>query len=346
MTKTVVCIAGDGIGPEVTDAMKTVVAATGAPIEWIDAEAGLGALKTRGAALPQATVDLIAAHRLAIKGPTATPKGEGHSSVNVRLRKIFDLHVGYRPYLSLPLPGVTERNRIDLHLFRQNTEGLYDCSEELIEDERGKRVVLTANFTDQAMERLAKRVFDFAARAGRKRVTLVTKSNIHKAWGKLYHDAFMRAAADFSGIEAEEVLVDAAAMQLAMNPRRFDVIVTENLCGDILSDLCAGIIGGLGVAPGANLGDDRAIFEAVHGTADDIAGQDKANPAALILSAAMMLDRLDYGREAQAIRIAVHGVVAAGRHVTGDLLRFYPQGTMPCGTRAFTQAVISRIPPS
>jgi isocitrate dehydrogenase (NAD+) len=342
-TRKVVCIAGDGIGPEVTAAMKAVVAETGAPIEWVDRPAGLGALTTAGDTLPEATLVDIAEHRLAIKGPTNTPKGEGHVSVNVRLRKIFDLYVGFRPYVSLPFFGLNPRDRMDLMLFRQNTEGLYACQEELIEGPDGAEVRLAARFTAKAMERLSAYAFRLAAVRGRKRVTLVTKSNIHKGWGKLYRDAFMNVAARFPMLETEEMLIDATAMILATNPRRLDVIVTENMFGDILSDQCAGNIGGLGVAPGANIGDDCAIFEAVHGSADDIAGQDKANPTALILSSAMLLEHAGFHEAARKVREAVSRVISNGIHATGDVLRYYPDGTVAVGTCALTDAVCRKI---
>jgi isocitrate dehydrogenase (NAD+) len=342
--KTVVCIEGDGIGPEVTRAMKAVVEAAGAPIEWLDCPAGLGALKTSGDTLPLSTLDAIRLHRSAIKGPTATPMGEGHVSVNVRLRRAFDLHVGLRPYRTPPFPGLRPKDKVDILLFRQNTEGLYACGEEVIDGPNGRGVRLTASFTAAAMTRLAVQAFDTARAKRRKRVTIVTKSNIHKAWGKLYRDAFMEVARGFPEIIAEEMLVDAAAMTLSANPKRLDVIVTENMFGDILSDQCAGLIGGLGVAPGANLADDGcAIFEAVHGVADDIAGQDKANPTALILSSAMLLSHLECHKESSAIRRAVWQTIADGRHVTGDLLRRYPDDTLPCGTSVFTDAVCRHI---
>jgi isocitrate dehydrogenase (NAD+) len=344
MKTKVVCIEGDGIGPEVTRAMKRVVAWSGAPIEWVDRPAGLGALETRGDPLPTETLEAIDAHKLAIKGPTNTPKGEGYHSINVHLRKYFDLHVGFRPFLSPPTPHHRGRPEVDLLLFRQNTEGLYACDEELIDSMDGLETRLTARFTSKAMTELAKFAFAEARRKSRKRVTLVTKSNIHKKWGRLYRDAFMAVAEGFPEIEAEEMLVDATSQVLAMNPGRLDVIVAENMFGDILSDHCAGLVGGLGMAPGANFGKTHAIFEAVHGTADDIAGRDLANPVALILSAAMMLDRVDRDHASGArIRKAVTEVIMDGRHVTGDLLRFYPGADRPCTTTEFTDAVCARI---
>lgn len=343
MTMKVVCLAGDGIGPEVTASMKLVVGATGVPIDWIDMPAGLGALHSHGDPLPPETVEAIRKYRLAIKGPTNTPKGEGFHSINVALRKMFDLYLGYRPVVSLPLPGEIGRRNVDILIYRQNTEGLYACKEVRTEGPNGARVQLSASFSEEAMIRLAERAFADAVRLGRSRVTLVTKSNIHKEWGRLYRDAFMKVASRHPKIAAEELLVDATSMKLQLQTRHFDMVVTENMFGDILSDLCAGMIGGLGLAAGANIGDDYVIYESVHGSADDIAGQNKANPVALILSAAMMLENTGFEQEAELIRSAIRSVISRGNCVTGDLLMFYPKGTKPCGTREFTDAVCAHI---
>ncbi len=337
----IVCLPGDGIGPEVTASMKAVVAAAGADIDWIDMPAGLSAIASHGDPLPQVTIDAITKFGVAIKGPTGTPLGDGHMSVNVRLRQHFDLYVGLRPFCSLPLPKPAGP-KLDLLLYRQNTEGFYACTETLSED--GRSVTLSSRFSAEAMELLATHAFNEALRRPRRHVTLVTKSNIFKGWGKLYRDAFMGVAAMFEGeVTTEELLVDAAAAMLVQRPERFDVIVTENLFGDILSDLCAALIGGLGVAPGANIGSSgHAIFEAVHGTADDIAGQDKANPTAMILSAAMMLERFGGPKEvraAQRIRAAVETVLRDERCVTGDLRKYYPEGAMLWSTSAFADEV-------
>jgi isocitrate dehydrogenase (NAD+) len=344
MTTTVVCIPGDGIGPEVTAAMKRVVAATGAKIDWLDMPAGQHGIRETGEPLPQITIDAIARHRLAIKGPTNTPQGKGFSSVNVKLRQHFDLYVGLRPFTALPIPGV--KREVDVMLFRENTEGLYACAERFYDGPSGTQedqVELTARFTRKAMTRLAEQAFSYAVRAGRKRVTVVTKSNIHKRWGRLYIDAFRAVAAKYPGIEATELLVDATAMLVAQDSPKLDVLVTENMFGDILSDALAGRIGGLGVAPGANIGMGCAIFEAVHGSADDIAGKDLANPTALILSAAMLLDHMGESRHAHHIRKAVHETVKSGAFVTGDLRSYYPAGAPACGTSAFAAAVCMEI---
>jgi isocitrate dehydrogenase (NAD+) len=341
MTTTVVCIPGDGIGPEVAAAMKTVVQTTNAPIRWVDAPAGAETLATHGTLLPQSTIDAIDRCRLAIKGPTRTPKGAGHSSINVELRRRFDLHVGLRPFRSLPFPQGTIKDNVDIVLFRQNTEGFYDCREDVDLGPDGPEVTMSARFTALAMKRLAESAFLFARKHGRKKVTLITKSNIFKKWGYVYRNAFDMIAANYPDIEhnVDDVLIDAASMNLVMSPEHLDVIVTENMFGDILSDLCAGLVGGLGVAPGANIGETHAIFEAVHGTADDIAGKGVANPMALILSAAMMLDHAGYPGEAVRIRTAINEVVGSGHFVTGDLRKLYPQGTHLCTTKEFTTAV-------
>lgn len=345
MTTTVVCLPGDGIGPEVTAAMKSVVAVAGADIEWLDMPAGQHGIRETGHPLPQATVDAIAKHRLAIKGPTNTPQGKGFSSINVKLRQHFDLYVGLRPFRALPLPG--QNQNVDVVLFRENTEGLYACSEEAYTDgpigAPQRIVALVAHFTDTAMTRLAEQAFQYAVLHGRKRVTVVTKSNIHKQWGRLYIDAFMKVAAKYPQIEAAELLVDATAMLVAMDSPKLDVLVTENMFGDILSDALAGRIGGLGVAPGANIGKDCAIFEAVHGSADDIAGKGIANPTALILSSAMLLDHIGLAAEAGRIRRAITAVIGSGSFVTGDLRSYYPKGIPLVGTAAFTDAICAEI---
>jgi isocitrate dehydrogenase (NAD+) len=341
---TVICLPGDGIGPEVTAAMKRVVAATGAKIDWLDMPAGLHGIRETGEPLPQITIDAIAKHRLAIKGPTNTPQGGGFSSVNVKLRQHFDLYVGLRPFVSLPIRG---QKPIDIVLFRENTEGLYACHEEAYtdgpKDAPQKVVTLVADFTDTAMTRLAEKAFAFAEQHGRKRVTIVTKSNIHKKWGRLYINAFRAVATKYPQIEATELLVDACAMLVAQDSPKLDVLVTENMFGDILSDALAGRIGGLGVAPGANIGSGCAIFEAVHGSADDIAGKDLANPTALIRSATMLLKSIGLTKEAECIETALRVVVSSGLHVTGDLRWYYPEGTPVVGTTAFADSICAII---
>jgi isocitrate dehydrogenase (NAD+) len=358
MTK-VVCLAGDGIGPEVTAAMKRVIAAAGVAVDWVDMPCGLGAIDTHGSSLPQITLDALAEHKLGIKGPTTTPLGGGHKSANVALRQHFDLHIGFRPFKTAPIPGLHPQDRMDVQIFRQNTEGLYRCTEELVIGPDGKKMVkLTAWFTETAMTRLATAAFEHARAEGRKRVTLVTKSNIHKLWGQLYGDAFRAVAAQYSGIESavavigdkaseaivsEEMLVDNCAKTLAMDPGKLDVIVIENMFGDILSDQCAGQIGGLGVAAGANIGDDCAIFEAVHGSAPDIAGLGVSNPTGLILSAVLMFRHIGDHHTADRIEKAVMDVIGCGKFPTGDILKYYRGGTRPVNNEAFTSAVCARL---
>lgn len=336
----VVCLAGDGIGPEVIEQNKRVVAALGVAIDWVDMPAGESALETHGCPLPPETVEAIREHKVAIKGPTTTPGGGGFKSVNVELRQQLDLYCGFRPVRSLPIPGTTQG--VDLTLFRQNTEGLYLC-DEVIDGEVGSRkVVLTAHFTEEAMRELARRAFLFAQATNRDHVTVVNKENIHKKWGGMYRDQFFAIARDFPKIYADHKLVDAMGMLLILNPSAYQVIVIENMFGDILSDVCAGLIGGLGVAAGANYGDHHALFEAVHGSAPDIAGKGIANPTAILLSAALMLEHIKRNDEAKRLRDAINAIYAEGKFVTGDLARRYP-GVTPVGTEAFTDAVIRQI---
>jgi len=330
----IVYINGDGIGPEVMGATRQVLDhMTGGKIDWIEAKAGLDCKAETDNELPEETLELIRTVGLAIKGPTNTPGGGGFKSVNVRLRQQLDLYAGVRPAISVGLPGTSPN--VSLVLYRQNTEGLYACSEESVGPEGEREVRLVTRFTEEAMQRLALRAFNHAREAGIGRVTLVTKRNIHKVWGRVYTDAFETVAAQYDGIQADHLLVDAMAMQLVMRPQQFGVIVAENMFGDILSDLCAGVIGGLGVAPGANIGDDIALFESVHGSADDIAGQGKANPTALILSGAMLLEHVGHLELAQALRFGV--IETLKRHRTRDL----PGGTL--GTTDYVSHLLTNL---
>lgn len=334
----VVCIEGDGIGVEVTRAMRYVINSLVPGIEWVDMPAGESAVATHGEPLPRMTVDAIREHKVAIKGPTTTPGGGGFKSVNVGLRQALDLYCGFRPVQSLPIPGTTQG--VNLVLFRQNTEGLYRCEETMTGEVGSREVVLTARFTEEAFLRICRRAFLYARANGLDHVTVVNKENIHKLWGMIYHAAFLAIAADFPDIRADHMLVDAMGMRLVMNPASSQVLVGENMFFDILSDVCAGLIGGLGVACGANYGDGIALFEAVHGSAPDIAGKGIANPTALILSSALMLEHLGFRAEATRLREAISAVYARGAFVTGDLAWRYPNGTRACGTQQFAEALV------
>ncbi len=336
----IVCLPGDGIGPEVIDQMKRVVAALGVTVEWIDMPAGESAVATHGRPLPQETLDAIREYKVAIKGPTTTPGGGGFKSVNVTLRQALDLYCGFRPVRSLPIPGTTQG--VDLVIFRQNTEGLYLCEETISGEIGSRKVVLTAHFSEEAMLQLAGRAFRFANATGRNHVTVVNKENIHKLWGKMYHDAFNAIAADYPGILADHMLGDAMGMRLVMTPSSYQVMAIENMFGDFMSDVCAGLIGGLGVAAGANYGDHFALFEAVHGSAPDIAGKGIANPTAILLSSALMLEHIGKNAEAKRLRDAIDAIYSKGEFITGDLARRYP-GITPVGTEAFTDALIREI---
>lgn len=341
MNREIVCIPGDGIGPEVTDAMKRVVKVLDVEIRWINMLAGEAAMNAYGDPLPQATIDAILEHRLAIKGPTTTPIGGGWTSANVQLRQKCDLHAGIRPFRSLPIPGTVQG--VNNVVARQNTEGLYLLKEVISGPPGKRRVTLIAQFTEEAMTRLARLAFAYALEEGIGRVTYVDKGNIHKVWGAMYHDAFRAVAAEpaFAGIRSDHMLVDAIAMRLVMAPGEYGVLVTENLMGDILSDECAGLVGGLGVAAGANIGDDIALFEAVHGSAPDIAGKGIANPTALLRSAGMMLGHMGLHEEQHRLEAAIRAIYLEGRYITGDLAWRY--GVDPSNTRTFTDALIDRI---
>lgn len=314
---TVTLIPGDGIGPDIAEAAKRVVDATGVPLEWEIQEAGLAAIEKYKDPLPPNVTESIARNKVALKGPLTTPVGTGFRSVNVALRKEFDLYINLRPAKSLE--GVKSHFRdIDLIVFRENTEEFYAGIEHYI-DARKSAAETIGVVTRVGCERIVQAAFDYARTHRRKKVTLVHKANIMKFTGGLFLDVGREIAARYPDIEFNDRIIDNMAMQLVMNPRQFDVIVTTNLFGDILSDLCSGLVGGLGLAPGANIGDGVALFEAVHGSAPDIAGKNLANPSAIILAAAMMLDYLGEPQASERIKDAVASVVKAGTHVTRDL---------------------------
>ena len=340
MAHDVVLIPGDGIGPEITQAMRRVVEATGVQINWNVQEAGAGVMDEFGTPLPQHVLDAIAETKVAIKGPITTPVGTGFRSVNVALRKHFDLYACVRPCLSQPGDGSRFRD-VDLVIVRENTEDLYKGIEYMLNDEIANGVKL---ITRPACEKICRFAFDYARKNGRKKVTAVHKANIMKLTDGLFLRVAREVAANYPDIEFNDKIVDATCMGLVQNPNDFDVLVLPNLYGDIVSDLCAGLVGGLGMAPGSNIGADCAIFEATHGSAPDIAGQDIANPTAEILSAAMMLDHLGENDAANRIRAAVSATLDEGEQVTGDVRRAQTgsvEGAV--GTQAFADAVIAHL---
>lgn len=315
MTYQIAKISGDGIGPEVTAAACQVVEATGVKVQWTEVPAGESAIAEHGVPLPDETVAAVSNADATLKGPVATAKGIGFRSVNVELRQRLELYANFRPARSMP--GIKSRYKdVDLIVVRENTEGLYSGLEHTVIPGvvESLRII-----TKKASERIAHFAFDTARKQNRKRVTCVHKANILKLSDGLFLDCCQRVAKEYTDIEFDDSIVDATAMKLVVNPHEFDVLVMENLFGDILSDLTSGLVGGLGVTPSANIGEDAAVFEAVHGTAPDIAGQGKANPTALILSAALMLKYLGETEAAERVQNAVRKVVAKGEQVTGDL---------------------------
>ncbi len=315
MRHRVTLIPGDGIGPEVTAAAVRVLDATGVEFEWETEAAGASAVGQAGSPLPERVIESIRRNRVALKGPTATPIGTGHRSVNVALRKALDLYANVRPVKTLP--GVKSRyDGVDVVVIRENTEDLYSGLEHVVVPGVVESLKI---ITERASTRIALFAFQLAQRQGRRRITAVHKANIMKLSDGLFLDCCRTVAREFPDISYEEMIVDNTCMQLVLDPTRFDMLLLENLYGDIVSDLCAGLIGGLGLAPSANIGEQEALFEAVHGSAPDIAGRNLANPIALILSAAMMLDHLDEGDAARRVRAAVHAVLATGQRLTRDL---------------------------
>lgn len=333
----VTLIPGDGIGPSIAAATVRIVDASGAAITWDEQVAGMAGVARYGDPIPDSTLDSIKRNRIALKGPLETPIGEGFRSINVALRKTFDLYANVRPAYSIA-PGGRYDN-IDLVMVRENTEGLYVGIEHFIRigDDPRAAAESIAIITRAGSQRVVRYAFEYARAHGRKKVTLVHKANILKYSQGLFLDTGRMVARDYAGeIEFDERIVDAMAMDLVLRPERFDVIVTTNLFGDILSDEISGLVGGLGLAPGANIGEAGAIFEAVHGTAPDIAGKNVANPGALVLAACMMLEHLGDAERAGRIRRALEGTIREGKTVTRDL-----GGTAT--TTEFTDAVIARL---
>jgi isocitrate dehydrogenase (NAD+) len=330
-TQTITLIRGDGVGPEVADATVAVLEASGAPLRFEEAVVGREAEKASGDPLPASVLEAIRRNRVALKGPVGTPIGKGFASVNVRLRQALDLYVNLRPVKNLP--GVVSRyTGVDLVIIRENTEDLYSGLEHTVVPGVVESLKI---ITEAASTRIARYAFDYSRSHERRRVTAVHKANIMKLSDGLFLECFRRVAQNYPDITADDRIVDALCMRLVMNPENFDVLLLENLYGDIVSDLAAGLVGGLGLVPGANLGPDVAIFEAVHGTAPDIAGQDKANPTALLLSSILMLQHVGLGEIAGRVERALLETLAAGVR-TADL-----GGS--AGTQAFGKAVADRL---
>lgn len=332
MSYRVTSIAGDGTGPELMAAAKTVLAATGVDIEWADVEAGADVVEKYGTPLPQHVLDSVRDTKVALKGPVTTPVGSGFRSVNVALRKKLNLYANLRPALSIP--GVRSRfEGIDLVVVRENTEDLYSGVEHMVGDDAAESIKI---ITRKASDLICRFAFDYALREGRKKVTAVHKANIIKLSDGLFLEVARGVAQEYPDIEFEDRIVDNMCMQLVQKPELYDVLLCPNLYGDILSDLCAGLVGGLGVAPGANIGKEVAVFEPVHGSAPKYAGKDKVNPTALILSSVLMLQHLGEKRAADALHQAVRDVIGRGENVTYDL-----GGT--AGTSAMGEAVAERV---
>ncbi len=328
-------IRGDGIGPEISDVVLRILEALDCGFSFDFQLAGLAAQDKTGSLLPDQTIASIERTRLVLKGPLTTPVGGGFRSLNVELRKRFDLYANVRPAISFP--GTQSRYEdIDLITVRENTEGAYLAADALTTED-GARAESKMVVTRSGCERVVHYAFEMARKDGRSKVTAVHKANILKDVSGMFLQVAREIAGDYPDIEFDDMIVDNCCMQLVMNPQRFDVMVTTNLFGDIISDLCAGLVGGLGLAPGANIGDRAAMFEAVHGSAPDIAGQGIANPCALLLGAAQMLDHLELHTEAGCVRDAIRQVLAAGDdRITPDL---GGKGT----TESFGQALIERL---
>jgi isocitrate dehydrogenase (NAD+) len=331
---TIVLIPGDGIGPEVTAAARRVIEATGLSVEWVELPAGATAIEQGfDNVLPERTLAAIRAHKVALKGPVTTPVGKGFKSVNVQLRQKLNLYAAVRPVRSMP--GIKTRyDNVDMVIIRENTEGLYSG----IESEVVPGVVTSLKVASEAAcMRIARYAFRYATKRRRKRITVFHKANIMKLTDGLFLKcAKLVAEEEYPNIEYEEVIIDAGCMKLIQDPTRFDVLLMENLYGDLVSDLCAGLVGGLGVTPGANIGDEAAVFEAVHGSAPDIAGKGVANPLAVVMSGVMMLNHLHEEQKAERIKAAYNAVLAEGKVLTRDL-----GGT--AGTNEFADALIARI---
>jgi isocitrate dehydrogenase (NAD+) len=330
--RKVTLINGDGIGPEVVRATVAVLQAVKAPLEYESCDAGIEVMSKYGTNLPRETVESVMRNGVALKGPTGTPVGTGPTSANVALRKGLDLYSSLRPVRSVPNVKTRYEN-VDLIVVRENTEDLYSGLEHIVVPGVAQSLKI---ITEKASTRIARFAFEYARKLGRKKVSAVHKANIMKLSDGLFLDCCRRVSRDFSEVTYEEVIVDNLCMQLVKNPEKYDVLLLENLYGDIVSDLCAGLVGGLGVVPGASIGENTAVFEAVHGTAPDIAGKGLANPTALLMSAVMMLRWLDLSSEASRVEKALQKVYSDGKVRTGDL-------GGKATTDEFTQAIIAAL---
>lgn len=332
----VTLIKGDGIGPSIMDAAVAVIDASGAKINWLEAEAGMSAYEKTGSPLPDATMESIDQTRVAFKGPLTTMVGEGFRSINVELRKKYDLYANVRPAKSWN--GVKTRyDDVDIVIVRENTEGLYVGLEHFLTPQKDIAESL-AVVTRAGSERIVEYAFKYAIDNNRKKVTVCHKANILKFTQGLFLKTAREVAARYPDIEFDEKIVDAACMHMVMKPEQFDVVVTTNMFGDILSDLTAGLVGGLGLIPGANIGDDAALFEAVHGSAPDIAGKNIANPTAVMMAGVMMLNHLGEHAAATRMQNAIEKVVKQGQYVTPDL---NPNSTT--GTREMGRAIVDAM---
>ena len=329
--KQVTLIKGDGIGPEITDSVMKIINAAGVAIDWDVQTAGADLIEAEGTPLPQRVLDSVKQNKIALKSPVTTPIGKGFRSVNVQLRKELDLYANLRPCYNLPNVK-TRYDKVDIVVVRENTEDLYAGIERQVDENTAESIKI---ITKKASERIAKFAFDYAVKNNRKEVCVVTKANICKLSDGLFLECARKIAQQFPQIKFREILVDNCCMQLVQNPNQFDVLLLPNLYGDIVSDLCAGLIGGLGIAQGANIGEDYAVFEPVHGSAPDIAGQDKANPTAMLMSAIEMLNYIGENEAGKRIRLALFDTLDAGIK-TVDL-----GGNASC--TKFTQAIVDRL---
>lgn len=330
----IVLIPGDGIGPEITESVTTILEKAGAEINWIKCSAGLKAYEEQDNPLPDETLETLHKYKLALKGPLTTPVGAGFRSVNVALRKELNLYSNIRPARTLPHIE-SHFDNVDLVMFRENTEGLYIGKEKWMNEEQSHAESI-AVVTREASEKIIRASFEYAKKNNRDKVTLVHKANILKYTCGLFLEVGLEVAKDYPSIHFEDLIVDNMAMQMVMRPEQFDVIVTTNLFGDILSDLASGLVGGLGLTGSANIGDDAAMFEAVHGSAPDIAGKNKANPTAFLLSSLMMLEHIGENQIAKKIRNAIYKTLGDKSVCTPDI---GGKGT----TRSFTEAVCNNL---
>ncbi len=314
MTHYISLISGDGIGPEIINSVKKVIKSVKVPIIWHEVDAGLSAIKKYGCALPETTLDSIKSNKVALKGPTTTPIGTGHKSVNVDLRQKLNLYACIRPVKSII--NISKYQDIDLVIMRENTEGLY-CGKE-IEISPGTIISLKLS-TQKACDRIISKAFKYCQIHNRKKVTVAHKANILKMGDGLFLDISKKYSKKYKLIEYSDVIIDALCMHLVLNPQQFDIIVLENLYGDIISDLCAGLVGGLGLLPGANIGEEYAVFEAIHGSAPEIAGKNIANPVAILKSLTMLLDHINEKKAALAITQAINYVLTDKNKRTVDI---------------------------